>query len=232
MGEFGLQGKGKSKSEILIELSCFLIARHRQGFSTVLVVDEAQVVGRETLEEIRLLTNLETSQHKLLQIVLVGQSELEETLFSPSLRQLRQRIALWCRLAPLNEQETGHYIARRLELAGLSKSRGPLFSPEAVAIIHQLSRGIPRLVNIVCDNSLIAAYGQQAPAVAPEVVAQVAAEFRLHGGEEPTKTNGQGDYKGVLRKLREIVDSFQEIEPSHISDSVSSQGAGHNEQRV
>ena len=232
MGEFGLQVRGKSKGEILVELSHFLIARHRQGLSTVLVVDEAQHLSREMLEEIRLLTNLETSQHKLLQIVLVGQSELEEALASPRLRQLRQRIALWCRLTALTEQETGHYIARRLELAGLSPNRAPLFLPDAVCVIHQFSRGIPRLINIMCDNCLIAAYGQQAPAVTPDVVAQVAAEFRLHSREEPHKTNGTGNYVAVLRKLREVLDSFQEIEADHIPDNLPSGEAEHHEQRV
>ncbi len=232
MGEFGLQGRGKTKGEMLVELSCFLIARHRQGFSTVLVVDEAQVLHRETMEEIRLLTNLETAQHKLLQIVLVGQSELEEILASPNLRQLRQRIALWCRLAPLDELETGQYIARRLELAGFSASRQPLFSPETVSIIHHFSSGIPRLINVLCDNSLIAAYGQQAPTVPSDVVAQVAAEFRPHGVEEPANNNGNGNYKAVLGKLREVLDCFEEIEGSHIPDPLSSEGAEHNEQRL
>lgn len=238
MGEFGLQGNGKTKGEMLVELSHFLMARHRQGYSTVLVVDEGQVLDRATLEEIRLLTNLETTQHKLLQIVLVGQSELEETLACPNLRQLRQRIALWCRLEPFTEQETARYIARRLEVAGLSASRQPLFSPEAVSAIHHFSRGIPRLINIVCDNCLIASYGQQAPTVTPDVVALVAAEFRLHSVEEPAKKNGNGngngngDYKAVLRKLRAVLDSFQEIEASHIPDSLSSKGAERNEQRL
>lgn len=222
MGEFGIQVGGKSKGEILVELSHFLIARYRQGLSTVLVIDEAQHLNREMLEEIRLLTNLETSQHKLLQIVLVGQSELEETLASANLRQLRQRIALWCRLTPLNEAETGHYIARRLALAGFPADRGPLFSSETISLVHQFSRGIPRLINIICDNCLIAAYGLQAPSVTPDIVTQVAADFRLHIAEEPAKTSGHGDYVGVLRRLREVLDSFQEIETKHIVESVPS----------
>ncbi len=123
-GDFGLPTSGKNKSELLMELSNYLIARHLKKLTTVLVVDEAHHVSAEVLEEIRLLTNLETTQEKLLQILLVGQPELDEKLDSVELRQLKQRIALRSQLEHLNLDETRGYIHRRLELAGSDSGSG------------------------------------------------------------------------------------------------------------
>jgi general secretion pathway protein A len=178
-GDFGLAASGKGKSDLLLELSNYVISRHQKKLTTVLVVDEAHHLPVEVLEEIRLLTNLETAQEKLLQIVLVGQPELDEKLDSMELRQLKQRIALRSTLEPLNLEETRGYIQRRLQLAGASTNVTTLFPANTVSKIYRHSRGIPRLINTVCENSLITAFARQSPIVEPDVVDEVAADFRL-----------------------------------------------------
>lgn len=178
--DLGLAASGKNKAEILHALGAYLIDRHQRQQTTVLVVDEAHLLGTEVLEEIRLLTNLETSEHKLLQIVLAGQPELDQKLDSFALRQLKQRIALRSQLRPLEEQETGGYIRRRLEAAGANSHAKALFPDETMAKVHSCSRGVPRLINLLCENALITAYAGQADHVDPEMVESVAADLRLN----------------------------------------------------
>jgi len=170
---------GRTKSEMLAHLNNYLIARFRRGTTAALVVDEAQLLSWELLEEIRLLTNLETSQQKLLQIVLVGQPELDRKLDSPHLRQLKQRIGLRCRLEPLGSEELRGYIHRRLELAGANSHGSSIFSEEGISAIHTFSRGIPRLINTLCENSLVAGYVKQTKQITPEIVQEVASDFRM-----------------------------------------------------
>jgi type II secretory pathway predicted ATPase ExeA len=177
-GDLGLPTAGKNKSELLLDLSSYLIARHQQKLTTVLVVDEAHHLPVEVLEEVRLLTNLETAEEKLLQILLVGQPELDLKLDSVELRQLKQRIALRSQLEPLSLEETRGYILRRLQLAAGGPVDG-LFPPETIAGIYRHSRGIPRLINTVCENALITSFARQAHTVAPDVIEEVAADFRL-----------------------------------------------------
>jgi general secretion pathway protein A len=178
-GDFGLAASGKTKSELLLELGSFLVARHQKKLTTVLVADEAHHLPAEVLEEIRLLTNLETPQEKLLQILLVGQPELDEKLDSPELRQLKQRIALRSRLNPLDLQETKGYIHRRLQLAGANSHARTLFPDDTTAEVYHYSGGFPRLINTVCENALITAYSRQLPSVSPEIIDEVAADLRL-----------------------------------------------------
>jgi general secretion pathway protein A len=178
-GDFGLTTTGKNKSDLLLEFGRFLITRHQQKLTTVLVVDEAHHLAAEVLEEIRLLTNLETAQDKLLQILLVGQPELDEKLDLVELRQLKQRIALRARLEPLDREETYGYVARRLQLAGASSDTNSLFPDDAVAEVYRYSRGIPRLINTICENALITAYARQLRSVSVEIVNEVAQDFRL-----------------------------------------------------
>src|SRR5262252_4489718 len=140
-GDFRLPISAKTKSELLLELSTFVISRFKKGLTTVLVVDEAHHLSEEVLEEIRLLTNRETAEEKLLQILLIGQPELDEKLDSVSLRQLKQRIALRSRLSPLQLEETEGYIRRRLQIAGCPDADA-LFPFEAVLEIHRHSGGI------------------------------------------------------------------------------------------
>ena len=180
VGDFGLSC-GATKGQILQELNRFLIASLAQGVTCVLVIDEAQHLDEQLLEEIRLLTNLESPREKLLQIVLAGQPELETKLDSPSLRQLKQRIALRCRLRPLDENATRGYIRRRLQIAGATEEAAATILPvETVTAVYHHSRGIPRLINTICDNALIAAFGKNLAFVPPEIVHEVAADFRLN----------------------------------------------------
>lgn len=174
-----LPSSARSKSETLARLNNYLMERSRQNLTTALVVDEAQLLSWELLEEIRLLTNLETTKHKLLQIVLVGQPEFERKLDSQQLRQLKQRIALRCNLAPLGPGESKAYIYRRLELAGANSHASAIFSDETIALIHEFSRGLPRLINTICENALLLGFGNRQSRITPEIVQEVAADLHL-----------------------------------------------------
>jgi general secretion pathway protein A len=178
--DFGLDSSGKNKSELLHLLGGYLIHRHQQKLATVLVVDEAHLLSSEVLEEIRLLTNLETSREKLLQIVLAGQPELDLKLDSFPLRQLKQRIAIRAHLGPLEEQETVGYIRKRLELAGANLHATTLFPAETLAKVHSCSGGIPRLINTLCENGLISTYVDKNDHVSPETIESAAADLRLN----------------------------------------------------
>ena len=174
--DFGLVPANRTKSGMLLQLNRWLIERYRMDETCVVVVDEAQNCSWELLEEIRLLTNLETSSEKLLQIVLSGQPELEEKLRQPSVRQLRQRVALWCRTQPLTPSQTHAYVAERLRIAGATWQ---IFSPDALDLVHRYSRGIPRIINLLCENSLIVAYVEQVQQVTAAIVEGVAIELEL-----------------------------------------------------
>jgi general secretion pathway protein A len=189
--DFGLPAAARSKSEALARLNNYLMIRSRDELTTALVIDEAQLLSWELLEEIRLLTNLETTQHKLLQIVLAGQPELDRKLDSHQLRQLKQRVGLRCNLLPLEVKEVDGYIRRRLELAGASADKN-LFSKEAVEAIYFISKGIPRLVNTLCENSLMLGYGLQVRQITPAIVKEVAADFRLDQATAPPPVVAEG----------------------------------------
>lgn len=176
--DFGLIPTTRTKSGMLLQLNRWLVEKYRMKETCVVVVDEAQNLSWELLEEIRLLTNLETSSEKLLQIVLSGQSELEEKLRHPSVRQLRQRVSLWCRTQALTEAQTHAYVAERLRIAG---AKWQIFSPEVLNLVHRYSRGIPRMVNLICEHTLILAYVEQNKHVTPAMVESVAVELELEG---------------------------------------------------
>jgi general secretion pathway protein A len=186
----GLKSTGNNKSTLLLDLVSFLIARHEKRLTTVLLVDEAHDLSADVLEEIRILTNLETTQEKLLQILLVGQPELDEKLDSFDLRQLKQRVALRCKLEPLCQEEVKGYIERRLQCAGANSRASGIFPTDTIAAIYRHSRGIPRLINTVCENALIAAYARQARSVTPDSIDEVAADFRL-GAVHPLKIQAE-----------------------------------------
>jgi len=187
LAEFGISCESRSKSRQLMSLNQWLLDRYSAGETTVLIVDEAQNLTYPVLEEIRLLTNLETSTEKLLQIVLSGQQELEEKLKLPQLRQLRQRIMLRCKTVPLTKEQTHDYINERLRIAGASGEL--IFSPKTVETIHLYSLGIPRVVNLLCEHSLINAYVDQQRPISPKIVEDVAHEFQLDE-VEPTAPEG------------------------------------------
>jgi general secretion pathway protein A len=184
-GDLGLDPSAKTKSELLLEFGRFLIARHQQKLTTVLVVDEAHHLAPEVLEEIRLLTNLETAEGKLLQILLIGQPELDDKLDLVELRQLKQRIALRARLEPLDREETDGYVQRRLEMAGATFPSNTLFPTDTVAEVYRYSYGIPRLINTICENALITAYARQLRSVPVEIISEVARDFRLNTTWKP-----------------------------------------------
>lgn len=174
--DFGIPPRTRTKSAMLLQLNRWLIERYRARQLCAIVIDEAQNLSRELLEEIRLLTNLETASEKLVQIVLSGQPELEEKLYSPGLRQLRQRVSLWCRTQPLNGEETQAYIAERLRIAGATQ---PVFLPEAAEIVYRYSKGIPRVINLLCEQSLISAYVDQVKPIPAHIVESVGLELDL-----------------------------------------------------
>jgi general secretion pathway protein A len=176
LSDFGITPDNRTKSGMLIQLNRWLIERFRHHETCVIVVDEAQNLSMELLEEIRLLTNLETSSEKLVQIVLSGQPELEEKLRQPALRQLRQRIALWSRTQAISSDQTAEYITERLRIAGTST---PIFSPDAIHAIHRASRGIPRIINLICEHSLILGYVDQLEQIPASVITTVARDLEL-----------------------------------------------------
>jgi general secretion pathway protein A len=157
--ELGLQVKGMDRLETVAEINRFLLRQVESGKDTVLIIDEAQGLTRELLEQIRLLSNLETDERKLLQIVLMGQPELRDRLNEHGLRQLRQRISIRYHLNPLRGGEIRQYIQHRLQVSGANGA--PYFTGPAVWRIYRYSGGIPRLINTVCDKCLLAGYVQQ-----------------------------------------------------------------------
>jgi len=185
LSDFGLPASGKNKCELLVDLSKFLISRGTKNLTTVLIVDEAHDLPVDTLEELRLLSNLETTEDKLLQIILVGQPELDLKLDSTELRQLKQRISLRTQLGALTAKQTQEYIEQRLRIAGADPSSRPLLSPQAIAEVHNYSRGFPRLINIICENALISAYARQMTIVSERVIEDVARDFRLESFWQP-----------------------------------------------
>ena len=227
LADFGLPTAGKNKSELLLELGQFLITRGSHKQTTVLIIDEAHHLSAEILEEVRLLSNLETTDDKLLQIVLVGQPELDEKLDSVGLRQLKQRIALRAHLGALDAEETSGYIKQRLQIAGADAAANPLFPAEAIAAVYRHSRGFPRLINTICENSLITAYARQMPSVTPEIVSDVAKEFRLDIVSAPeSDLSGQSE-TDVQRVISVLLDLYSALrrQPGG-ADSALDVGAG------
>jgi type II secretory pathway predicted ATPase ExeA len=172
MTDFGIPCDTRIKSQMLLTLNHWLLERYQAGERAVLIVDEAQNLSPEMLEEIRLLTNLETSTEKLLQIVLCGQPELHQKLVQPELRQLRQRITLRARTRPLTLEESRGYIAERLRTAGGQVDE--IFSPEAVDALHRHASGIPRVTNLLAEHALINAFVEQQKPISSEIVDVVA----------------------------------------------------------
>ncbi len=179
--DWGVKSTAASHAQRLFELNEFLIEQHRQGLSPVLVIDEAQNLSLEALEAIRLLSNFETTHQKLMQILLVGQPELKDKLNAHELRQLKQRIGLRCHIGPLTPEETRLYIRHRLRVAGAADAG--IFTDSAVQRVTEYSRGIPRLINIVCDHCLLSGYADSKRRIDTGVVEE-AIEY-LEEGERP-----------------------------------------------
>ncbi|MGQ9509252.1 MAG: ExeA family protein [Thermodesulfobacteriota bacterium] len=175
--DLGVRVHGQTKGEYLHHLHRYLLHAYRRDERVVLIVDEAQGLKPELLEEIRLLSNLETSRSKLLQIVLVGQPELDKILSQPEFRQLRQRINLRFQLSPLSLKETREYIEKRLRIAGAT---GPIFTEGAIKEIYRRSGGIPRLINILCDNALLNGFALDQKVVDEKSVREVSTDLHLN----------------------------------------------------
>src|ERR1700733_5390216 len=175
--DFDLPCSRTSKTEVLFALNTLLIGRANQHQTTVLIVDEAQNLGWDVLEEIRLLGNLETRRGKMLQIILAGQPELDTKLEQPEYRQLKQRIALRCHLRPFTEVETGQYIASRLARAGMKEQT--VFPPEVLKEIHRRTLGIPRVINSVCDNLLLTSFAMASKHATLDMIEEVSRDLHL-----------------------------------------------------
>jgi general secretion pathway protein A len=180
------QEAARSKTVLLEQLERTLRDRRSRGEITALVIDEAQSLSFELLEEVRLLANIETPSEKLLPVVLSGQPELAERLNDPALRQLKQRVALRCEIAPLNLPETAAYIATRIKTAGGEASK--LFTREAVVLIHEFSKGIPRTISVMCDNALLSGMALGRQPVDREIVNEVCSDFDLRAHETSTES--------------------------------------------
>jgi type II secretory pathway predicted ATPase ExeA len=218
MADFGIPCETRSKSQLLQKLYNWLLDRYRAGETAVLIVDEAQNLSDEVLEEIRMLTNLETFTEKLLQIVLVGQPELEAKLKQPHLRQLRQRLTLRAKTHPLTPEETRAYVQQRLKIAG---SNGQLiFDPDALMAIHAHAKGIPRVVNLLCEHSLVSAFVDQKKLIDASIVEAVVRDFELDESQEEESAvassqaaNGDKmDIAEALRTLALLADRLRQME--------------------
>lgn len=175
---FGMsEGAARSKARFLIEFQRTVQERHAAGGLTTMIIDEAQSLPDELLEEVRLLANIETSTVKLLNLVLVGQPELADRLNRPSLRQLKQRITLRWQLAPLDLRETAVYVASRIRVAG--GNAGEIFTREAVANIYEASGGLPRIINVICDNALMGGFAAQIKPIDQEIVREICRDFDI-----------------------------------------------------
>ena len=193
-GEFRMRPQ-QSKASMLRLLGNILVSRHSQGLRTVLVVDEAHLLPRHLLEEIRLLLNFETNREKLLQVILCGQPELHDLLSQPDLRQLKQRVSLRCSIKTLTSHETGEYIHWRLRVAGCTNEN--LFEPEAIALAHRFSGGIPRIINNICDNALLTGFSDGSARITAEIVEDVVEELDLSSTELSTTLAGTIVGKGI-----------------------------------
>jgi general secretion pathway protein A len=222
--DFGLSVSNKDKITILRELNEFLIEQYVKGNHPVLVIDEAQNLSLELLEEIRMLSNLETDNAKLLQIILVGQPELRSTLASGSLIQLRQRISINCHIQPLNRQETEQYILHRLDKAGDRDAVS--FSENTHDIIFRYSRGIPRLINIICDFLLLSAFAEETTKIDEGMVKDIIGDLdfdhhfwdcgssekytspEIHADTAPATNPAIDEFSSMVRSLNERLDSM------------------------
>ena len=201
--ELGVKyAKAGATLKVMVDaLNAFLLDQHAAGRRTVLIIDEAQQLAPEVLEQVRLLTNLETTKEKLLRIMLIGQPELAELLGRQDLRQLAQRITARYHLTPLSAEETGEYIAHRLQVAGGARD---LFAPAAVKRIHKHSGGVPRLVNVLCDRALLGAYAGGLRQVTSEIVEAAAAEVLGNTGAAPKAARAPRRLPGLSLRGLEI----------------------------
>jgi general secretion pathway protein A len=207
-GEFRMRPQ-QSKASMLRLLGNVLVSRHSQGLRTVLVVDEAHLLPRHLLEEIRLLLNFETNREKLLQVILCGQPELHDLLSQPELRQLKQRVSLKCSIKTLTPHETGEYIRWRLRIAGCADEN--LFEPEAIRLAHRFSGGIPRIINNICDNALLTGFSEGSAQITAEIVEDVVDVLDLTSTEIATTTAA-----AIISKESTVHERNEQASPSNV----------------
>ena len=195
LGDLGIAHSASDRLTLMAQLNDYLIEQLHKDHVVSVLVDEAQDLSDAMLEELRLLSNLETDRAKLIQIVLMGQPELERKLDQPELRQLKQRVAVRCRLAPLRSDEVAPYINSRLQTVGYKGKE--LFDSGAVQKIALCSRGIPRLVNVICDNALLIAYATSQSKVSAKIIDEVARDLRL---TEPPQIRATEERKPASRQ--------------------------------
>jgi len=169
--DFGMKSQKRSKGQYISQLHKFLLDCYARNENVVLIIDEAHILDPNLLEEVRLLTNLETPKSKLLQVILVGQPELDDTLNSPEFRQLKQRVSLRYHLQPLGGEDTKKYIKKRLRMAGAFDHN--IFTPKALNKIYKYTKGIPRLINIICDNALLTGYTTDQKIIGQKIIRDV-----------------------------------------------------------
>ena len=197
---FGLSEDAKrSKTSMLLELEALLKRRRENDEASVLVVDEAQSLPFDLLEEIRLLANIETAEDKLVSVIIAGQPELVDHLNDDSLRQLKQRIALRCELRRLTLQETAVYIAGRIRAADGIDAR--IFTREAVELIHERSHGIPRTISVIADNALLGGFAAGERPVNSQIVREVCRDFDIYAPHDTPTVNGHGNSFAAPRLL-------------------------------
>lgn len=215
MSDFGIPCDSRDKGQTLVRLNQWLLERYRNRKTTVLIIDEAQNLTPPVLEEVRLLTNFETSSEKLLQIILCGQPELDDKLRDPNLRQLRQRITIRCKTHPLDREETRGYITERLRVGGANGI--PVFSDDAMDLIHRYAKGIPRVANLLCEHSLINSYVEQVRPVPAGIVDQVAREFELDKLDPIARpvtsapAQGAAAMQDFVRSLHSLLAEFERV---------------------
>jgi general secretion pathway protein A len=195
--EFGINEICLSKADYLLALNHFLIDRLKKDQTVLLIIDEAQNLSLEMLEEVRLLSNLETPNSKLIQILLVGQPELKEMLDRPGLRQLRQRIVLSHHLEPFDAAEMDSYIDERLRLAGYT-GKG-IFNRSARRELFAVTGGVPRLVNVVCDGALLTGYGRELATIGADIIREVTGDLRRPRGSSDSKQDRDSDSRARRR---------------------------------
>lgn len=176
--ELEIEGRGGSKQKLLSQLNEYLIQQLAYDNNVVLIIDEAQNLAPRVLEEVRMLSNLETEKEKLIQIILLGQPQLKAKLENPALEQFKQRIVVYHHLSQLTKEETSHYVRHRLRLVNPESEN--TFTPEALAAIHKYSRGTPRLINILADSALLSGYVYETKQITDQIINEVAKERDFH----------------------------------------------------
>ncbi len=203
--EFGFKPFNKRKVELLDMLNMFLIEQYSSGKKVVLIVDEAQNLSKKVLEEIRMISGIETHKEKVLRIILAGQPELKDTLDSPSLKQLVQRVRLRFHIGPLDRREMREYIERRLAVAGREKQ---LFENDSFDTIYRFSGGVPRLINTLCDTALLCSFADEKETVSVDDVISAAQELNWQEHESNT---------GIYDQLRQIEQERRQVSPSDVT---------------